>query len=451
MKIIYIVYIWFAKLLAFFLKLLNKGSGTALPGLIAEKYLPSILPYFARQVPTKILITGTNGKTTTQTILKSILQKANKQVIANVSGSNLKRGLISTFLKNTSVWGKVTTDVAIFETEEATMPKIVIDLKPNIIIVTNLFRDQLDAYGEVDRTQKFIRQSIETSPKAILILNADDPRVGSLADGLNNPVIYYGLDKEYQEYFAYEGAKTMKNAKLKIKNVDDIKVLDDLSTNFTFAGQEYHANTPGIFHVYNALAAIVCSQTLNISSDLIKTGVAEADAAFGRGEIIEKDGSQYKLLLVKNPAGMTLTLNLLKHIKHPNLVFILNDKIADGRDVSWIWDAQMEILNEIKPANIIVSGQRAEDMLLRIKYALGGLEQFKEPEEESKNIIPQYYTESTNTHVYFTKSMSEIDSITRKLGNTSTYEPANSITYVLPTYTAMLAFRKYLLGSALNE
>lgn len=430
-------------------RLLRRGSGSALPGLIAEKLNKNLLEHFSRQIPNKVLITGTNGKTTTQKILGNILKESGIKYIANASGSNMKRGILSTLIKNSDLAGNINQQYLILEVEEATLPNIVSEIKPTIIIVTNLFRDQLDAYGEIDRTRQFILKSIQLSSKSSIILNGDDPKVKSLMVS-RDKTYFYSIKEEYLKMFKYEGKIDTSGDKDIL--CSNISINKDLSSTFkinvqnkirfdiSIEKEDFTLDAPGVFHIYNALAAILAAKILGINERKIVRGVNTSKAAFGRGESFTVDNIKYKILLVKNPAGLTLTLDLLKNVKKPKLIFILNDNQADGRDVSWIWDAHMEIINEIRPSLIIASGIRASDMLLRIKYSVG---------EIFKMSNDSYITKDKNMKII---KVDEIQNIHKKL---ISYLKNNRLEgdeiFVLPTYTAMLEFRKYLLGEALDE
>ena len=420
-----ILTIWFARILTMVLRTTGKGSGTALPGLLAQRHVHGALSYYAPQIRKLILISGTNGKTTTQSILAEIFQAAGMKVVANSAGSNMKHGIISTLLSESGLLGRLHADVVILEVEEATLPQIVAELTPSLVIITNLYRDQLDAYGEIDRTQKFIRQALEMAPDAQVLLNADDPKVAFLTQGLPNKTLYYGIDENEHRHFKYEGEHRQGEVDFKGENVS---IMPDLSSRFEHKGVSYSLKTPGVFHVYNGLAAIATAQILGVEQDAIARGVEKSTAAFGRGEDIVKNGLTYKLLLVKNPAGASLTLELLKNVANPVLVFALNDRIADGRDVSWIWDADFELLNEIKPSLVICTGSRRHDMLLRVKYALGSLD-----------------------NCLLADSLTEVEDQLSSHGLPAQAGlTGGSMVYVLPTYTAMLEFRKHLTGSALE-
>ena len=420
MEFQFVITIWFVKILTLVLRITKKGRGTALPGLIIEKYFPHLIPYILQKSPYTILITGTNGKTTTRTFLSNILQTKYK-VLQNRSGSNLIRGIVSEIVSQTNLFGQLDFEYAIFEVEEASMPKITKHIKPEQIIVTNLFRDQLDAYGEVDRTQRFIQQAIDSSQNSKLILNGDDPRVNSMRVGNNNNVQYFGIKDKLIGNFNYEGKKT--EPLPNIEFATNIEITDSLGTKFKYSTQEFHINIPGYFNVYNAMASILSALKVGINIEDIRTALTKTKPAFGRGEIININDKKLHIFLVKNPAGLNLNLDLLKNIKNVNLCLVLNDNTADGKDVSWIWDSNIEILNEYNLNSIICSGTRSEDMLLRCKYAL-----------DSEN--------------FDAVKIDEMKDINNLLENIRKSEENNY--YILLTYTAMLELRKIITGNSLN-
>lgn len=418
MKFLYLLTILFAKSLTVILKLTKKGRGTALPGLIVQKYIPILIPYILNKSPYTILITGTNGKTTTRTFLCNVLESKYK-VLQNRSGSNLLRGIISEIISQSDYFGNVKHKFAVFEVEEASMPNIAKFIKAEQIIITNLYRDQLDAYGEVDRTQKFIQEAVDLSPESFIILNGDDPRVSQIKVQ-NDRVIYFGINDPLIKMFDYEGNIDIKNGITK-RTASRLEIKKNLGTSFTFDGETYEVNIPGYFNVYNALASILSAGILNIDTDNIKNAISMTKPAFGRGEIIEINDKQLHLFLVKNPAGFNLNLDLIKSIKDINLALVLNDNIADGKDVSWIWDSNLEILNQMKARQIICSGTRSEDMLLRVKYAID---------------------KDNNSEITEIKPLSEL---TMHILNSNVKH-----FYILLTYTAMLELRKLILGNSLN-
>lgn len=432
MILVYVLLNWFTKILTFVLKVSGRGRGTALPGLLVEKYFPFVVPFVLQKSPYTILITGTNGKTTTRTIIANILHD-NGGVIQNRSGSNLLRGIISEIFSQSNIWGKISAKYAVFEVEEATIPKLTKLLKPEQIIVTNLYRDQLDAYGEVDRTQKFIQEAIHDSPQSTIILNGDDPRVRDLDTTKNKSTHYFQIDDPLKQNFNYESelAQQAIDGALVAHN---LKINADLSTDFSYTTNKVNLKLPGYYHVYNAIAAISCAQLLEINDKKIVSAIEQTKPAFGRGEIVKYKNKNIQILLVKNPVGFNLNLDLLKNISAPEIALVLNDKTADGKDVSWIWDSQLEILNEIKPRTILCSGIRADDMLMRVKYALPNLQQTDE-----KTV---YFDSKTNTYVLLIRELTSILDVISK-SQSATF-------YILATYTAMLELRKLITGNSLN-
>ncbi|MCA9379662.1 DUF1727 domain-containing protein [Candidatus Dojkabacteria bacterium] len=420
MEILFVLTIWFVKSLTLILRITRRGRGTALPGLIIEKYFPKLIPYILQKSPYTILITGTNGKTTTRTFLNNILQ-SNHKVLQNRSGSNLIRGIVSEIISQTNIYGRLDYQFAVFEVEEASMPKITKYIKPEQIIVTNLFRDQLDAYGEVDRTQRFIQEAIDLSPNSLIILNNDDPRVNSIKVVNAKNVLYFGINDELVNKFGYEGIKS------KNKNdgeyASNLRILENLGTSFDYDNQQFQINIPGYFNVYNAMASILSAFSIGIQIEDINHALKATKPAFGRGEIINLNGKKLHIFLVKNPAGFNLNLDLLKNLNNLNLCLVLNDNTADGKDVSWIWDSNLELLNDFDLNTIFCCGSRSEDMLLRCKYALN------DENMESINLI-----EIKEIHKLIEKI---------KVSEEKSY-------YLLLTYTAMLELRKIITGNSLN-
>jgi lipid II isoglutaminyl synthase (glutamine-hydrolysing) len=432
-KLKYLPTIILVKTTHFLVRLFGKGEGTALPGLIVEKLAPDLLGYFAAQIPNVILITGTNGKTTTQNAVTSILRHSGKKVLSNKSGSNMKRGLLSLFINKCTLWGSLKYDYAVLEIEEATMPKVTAELKPKQIVITNLYRDQLDAYGEIERTRTMFRRGLELAPQAVVVLNNDDPQLRGLAKDLANKVVTVAIDPEYLLEFKYEGTQPESRKRPDLL-AEKIVINEELGTEFKVGIRKFAFASPGIFNVYNALAAIACCQVAGISDQDIEKGLLLMPVTFGRGEVITRRGITYRLLLAKNPAGLNLVFDLLTNTSKPNLILILNDKIADGRDVSWIWDAKFEKLADIKPDPVILSGTRAEELLLRLKYAFGNM----------SKIDDRHYIINNKLDVY-------IESDIKAMLLMIEQNELGDYFYVVHTYTGMLAFRKLLAGKSLDE
>ncbi len=432
MFLVYASLNWFTKLLTIVLKASGHGRGTALPGLLIEKYFSFAIPYILEKSPYTILITGTNGKTTTRTLLSDILDKEGG-VLQNRSGSNLLRGIISEIFNQSDIFGRGNSKYAVFEVEEATIPKLTKLLKPDQIVVTNLYRDQLDAYGEIDRTQKFIQNAIYDSPESHIVLNADDPRVSSIDTSKNKSVHFFGIDDPLKNTFKYEGASTSKEIVTGYK-ASELKINNDLTTCFIFGKDLVTLKLPGYYHVYNALGAIVSADIIGIDNKKILDSIQKTTPAFGRGEILNVGETRVHLLLVKNPVGFNLNLDLLKFVNRPQIALVLNDNVADGKDVSWIWDSNVEMLSEIKPRTILCSGLRATDMMNRVKYASHDLK--SQPDNSS------FHVASSDTNVLL---LEDLNILLEYIGNSK-----SSDFYVLSTYTAMLGIRKLITGNSLN-
>lgn len=426
----------------------GRGSGSTIPGVVAQKIDPNIISKLSGKLPGGIvLITGTNGKTTTAKMLATILEEAGVKVIYNFAGSNLSRGIASLLISHTNFWGtKIDAQMAIFEVDEATMPEITAHVTPKVVLVTNLFRDQLDRYGELDRTASIIGESIKLLDGTAIFLNSDDPLVSSLSN-YNRKVAYFGLNLDNFEtnstgaidskdcvycgapltfqkrYFGHLGQYECKKCGKKRPEPNyllekiDLNVENSSATLVTPVGNtNINLQIPGLYNLYNAIAAASVANYLNIPLNKIAYSLNNVSAAFGRMEKICFAGNKcIYLLLVKNPTGFTQCIETLCYDKSPKkLLLALNDNFADGTDVSWIWDAELELLTETAD-QVIVSGIRAEDMQLRLKYADFNLENVT----IEKNIP------------------SALDKGVASLSESETL-------YILPTYTAMLEIRKIL-------
>lgn len=433
-------------------QLTKRGSGSALPGLVAQKFDPNIITKLAAKLPGGIiLVTGTNGKTTTAKMIAGILEQDGNKVVYNFNGSNLSRGLASILIQHTNFWGtRMDGGVGLFEVDEATMPEIVGLLKPTAIVVTNLFRDQLDRYGEVDKTAAIIGHALELTPDAKVFLNADDPLVASLCK-YNKNVAYFGIDDDYKtlskgaidsrnclscgaelsfnpRYFGHLGNYTCTKCgasrpplRYSLRDLNFTVESSEASLVTPTFSEKISIQLPGLYNLYNALAAGALAEYLKVPKGSIIYALNNISAAFGRMEKISLgDGKNVFLMLVKNPTGFTQTIETLVCDKKPKSILIaLNDNFADGTDVSWIWDAEMEIIKDYAK-EVIVSGIRGEDMLLRLKYA-----------------------DFDMAKVVLDKNLKS--ALDKGIANLS----ANETLYILPTYTAMLDIRKTLSNKGL--
>jgi UDP-N-acetylmuramyl tripeptide synthase len=332
-RLLLIPIVAFAKLLTLVLRVSGRGSGTALPGYLVGKYFPFTLEALVKQIPTIVAITGTNGKTTSQTMLAAIVsQVEGVKILRNKAGANLSQGILSELLKQSSPLGQLDCTHAVLEVEEATLPRIAATLKPQVIAVTNLYRDQLDAYGEIDRTEKLIREGIAQCPEAVVVVNGDDPRTARLTQGLGNVTYYTSLSAQYSKFLPYEGALHHRQQEDPGLEATHIHINEDLTTDFDISGtingetiEIAGARTvsPGFFHVYNALTAITIARLLGVDSQTALRGLRHFKPAFGRGEILTRQTPHkqvnYRLLLVKNPASFSLSLELMRNILQPQV------------------------------------------------------------------------------------------------------------------------------------
>ncbi|HEX2912785.1 MAG TPA: MurT ligase domain-containing protein [Chloroflexia bacterium] len=429
-------------------------GGTAFPGLVATKLDPHILRGLTARLPAgSAMVIGTNGKTTTTRLLATILNRAGLKIANNRSGSNLIRGLTSTLLGQASVTGRLEADMGLFEVDEAAFPQAQREISPRLILVNNLFRDQLDRYGEIDTVRRRWAESFkQLTPGTTLVLNADDPSLAYLARfapegvkvvffGVNSPAqvqpelahaadaakcILCGADLVYDAiYISHMGHYYCPNGDFARPTPQyvarEIKLNGTQGSQFvleTPQGQlALELGVPGLYNVYNATGAATAALSLGISERHILQGLAEFKSAFGRIERVALDeGKELLLALVKNPVGFNEVLRMLTTdpAKRLKMLVIINDLYADGRDVSWLWDVDFEIL-EGRVEWVSTSGLRATDMANRLKYA--GLQ----PDLLSWNEDIGAALQSTIQHM----------------------QPGETL-YITPTYTAMLQLREIL-------
>jgi lipid II isoglutaminyl synthase (glutamine-hydrolysing) len=424
-----ILLIIIGKFVVFVSRILNLGNGSTWPGHIALSVNKNLIKDVLNDSKVKvILIAGTNGKTTTGKLIQSILEENNKNVFQNEGGANLLNGIASSLISNSNLAGKINKDFAVFEIDENTLPLILQQINnPSFIMVLNLFRDQLDRYGEVNIIAGKWREAFaKLNNKTTLILNADDPQVSSLGLNLKANVNYFGINS--------------KNKTEKIQHASDSthcpncgEKLSYNSTYFSHLGdwhckkcnykhpEKTFTTSPyypllGIYNEYNTNAAVLLTNKLELEKEKTLSALKNFEPAFGRQEILNIDGKKVQIFLSKNPTGLNESLKTIASLNAKNLLIILNDRIPDGRDVSWIWDVDFD---EVKDLNrlISVAGDRAYDMALRLKYE-------NIPIEDK-----QIYTDLE-------------DAIFSSLQKT----PKSETLYILPTYSAMLEVRKILTG-----
>lgn len=394
-----------------------RGGGSALPGLFVEKIDPSFVRDTLAQLPKGVvLVSGTNGKTTTTKMVVELLESQGMRVFTNRTGSNFVRGVAAALLGEVEHDGKLHADIAVLELDEAHAVHFVKQIPPTYCLLLNVMRDQLDRFGEIDATARML-EKIAVATTDTVVLNREDPRVRAIASSLSaQNVVYFGLENDLRAKFPSDDdlhGTTTKSKELPDALVSLTKINNNEAT-FDIDGASF--STPlklqGAYNIYNAAAALALTRAI-VGSDidqpkLIST-LAEIAPAFGRGETLLVNGQNLELVLVKNPSGFRLGLESFSPAGYATMIAI-NDNYADGRDMSWLWDVDFESLRENGVAEI--TGTRAYDMALRMQY------------DEV--------------------SVSHIDvSITRALTH---FIAANSSTpkRVYCTYTAMLAVRREL-------
>jgi len=424
-----------AKTLIKLIKLRGKSKGTSAPGMLAMKICPDFIRQASLNNRKKIItVTGTNGKTTTTGLLAHIVEENGEKIIHNTEGANMLTG-VATALVNHNCSA---SDYLIFESDEAYLRKLYDFLSADYLLVTNLFRDQLDRYGELDITFRKIKEAISKNKNLKVIINADDPTLEGIAP--DNEKIYYGLSDiefEYEtenskapsentacpkcsepliyekRFYAhighykcscgYERVIPKFNAKAKI-----FDSYSELSLEYNGKIETFTVNLPGLYNVYNALGAIAATLENGISPDIIRKAFETYKSVFGRAQMTKINGVKTLIQLIKNPVGASEVIRQIQGFEKSKLLIILNDDYADGRDVSWIWDADFEFLANYKQ-KIFVSGYRAYDAALRLKYA-GVDTSLIEVEDDIKTAI------------------NKVCSITKQ----------DETLLILPTYTALL-------------
>ena len=428
-------------------RLLHRG-GTAMPGRWALKVCPDLLELLAKDV-NSVAITGTNGKTTSARMIEQAFSESGLNYFANRSGANLISGITTEFVMNASLTGRPRKEYAVIECDEAAARKVFSQLKPRVVVVTNLFRDQLDRYGEVTHTLENIRVAMQGAPEAVLCLNADCSLTASLADDLPNKVVYFGINQgaapsrpkpeisdathcircktEYEyDYISYGHLGGFRCPKCGYRRhkadfaVTDITEQrpDGSTVVMDIQGEKriVNVNLPAMYNIYNAVGAVTAAVEMGLDADTAVKALADFQCGFGRMEQFKLGKAGTRMMLVKNPAGCNQVIEFLENIKEKFiLVVCLNDRGADGTDISWIWDADFEGLTSLGGYldRVIVSGDRAGDMRVRIKYA--GI-----PDE----------------HISMQRNCEEL---------VKWIEQQDMPVFIMPTYTAMLELRQVVI------
>lgn len=445
-----------AKVASRVIQRVGRGGGTAAPGLIADRLDPNLLTKVTRSLPKgAVVVAGTNGKTTVSRMVADILEADGCQVLHNRSGSNLVRGVVAAYAAATGVRGRASADIAVIETDEAAFPEIVKQVQPRAILLNNLFRDQLDRYGEINTIGKLWRRALLTlPPETTVVVNVDDPALVAITDDIPGRRVSFGLDETSYQLDAlphaadaatcrvcgadlvYDALYVSHLGEWRCPNGDSARPLLDMagrdvalhgveSLEVTLhAGedmdQRISLGVPGLYNAYNAVAAAALARTLEVQPATVAAALATFRAAFGRIERLSYRNRTLVMALVKNPTGFNEVLRMLTaasaQLTVPVLIGI-NDLAADGRDVSWLWDVDFELLAP-GLAPVSTAGIRGADMANRLKYAGLPPERIKPLGTDSRQALEAF-----------------VDSV-----------PEGETAYLLPTYTAMLELRR-ILGS----
>lgn len=416
----------------------SMGRGSTYPGKLALQFDKNILDTLAKDYEI-VVVTGTNGKTLTTALTVGILKEAYGQVLTNPSGANMITGIVSSFL--TAKKGKSGKKIAVLEIDEASLPRITQYIKPSLFVFTNIFRDQMDRYGEIYTTYQLIIDGAKNAPEATILANGDSPLFASKE--LVNPVKYYGFNTEDHEpqlaHYNTEGILCPKcqailqyrlntyanlghyiclNCDFKRPKLDyqlsALTKTTNVSSAFVIDGQEYSINVGGLYNIYNALAAVSVAEFFGLSPEQIKAGFEKSRAVFGRQETFSIGDKSCTLVLIKNPVGASQALEMIKLADYPfSLSILLNANYADGIDTSWIWDANFELIHEMDITEINAGGVRHSEIARRLRVS--GYDSSKISEKESLEEVMQAIEKQESKHAY-----------------------------ILATYTAMLAFRELL-------
>ena len=395
MKIRKLLAIWAAKAAGTGCKMMGR-QGVTWAGKIALKIYPQILTELSEEVRKGIFVVcGTNGKTTTNNMLCAALEAEGQKVVCNHTGSNMLNGVVAAFALDAGLNGHIDADYACIEVDEASTRHIFPRMKPNYMVMTNLFRDQLDRYGEIDITMNILEEMIRTVPDMKLIVNGDDALSAYMAMDSGNPCVYYGISRpvmkngtneiregrfckkcgerlqyscyHYSQLGDYQCPKCGFKRPVPDYDAEDVKVSDQLS--FSVEGNRIVANYRGFYNVYNILAAYAGIRTAGFKSEHFMDMLKNFNPENGRMEQFRIKGAGVTLNLAKNPAGFNQNISAVMQDTNPKDVIIaINDNAQDGIDISWLWDVDFDRLGEESIRSITVSGIRCQDMRLRLKY-----------------------------------------------------------------------------------
>ncbi len=383
--------IWAAKMATLAGKLMGKQSSST-PGSIAMKIYPNLVCDLSKKLRRGIIVVcGTNGKTTTNNLLNTALQKSGFKTVCNGTGANMIGGVATAFADACSLTGRFCADWAVLEIDEASARRVFVHLKPTHMVITNLFRDQLDRYGEIETTMALLEEAIDMADGVKLILNGDDPLTAQFGEGRD--AVYFGISEQVLpqeetkegrlcvkcgkeqsyhylhysqlgDYFCPHCGNKRPNIDFEVKDID----LSE-SMKFKVNGNPIDVNYRGFYNIYNILAVYATLETAGVSLDEFVRVLEEYKPQTGRMEQIDL-GKPFILNLAKNPAGFNQAIQtVMLDNRKKDIIVVINDLVNDGQDVSWIWDVDFERLQDENLNSLSVGGLRLYDLALRFRYA----------------------------------------------------------------------------------
>lgn len=350
-----------------------RGGGSALPGLVVEHIDPNFIKSSLAHLPLGVVvISGTNGKTTTTKMVVELLEKQGLKVFTNRTGSNFTRGVAAALLGDIDIYGRLHADIAVLELDEAHAVHFVNKIPPKYSLILNVMRDQLDRFGEIDSTANMLRHIADATTDTV-VLNREDALIASIAKSLNGQKVrFFGLDDSLLSIFPSDDNlhSGTSNSHAPIDADVVLSEFKDKTATFIIDGKNISTNLKltGIYNVFNAAAALALVRAIvgkDLDQEKLISTLSTVTPAFGRGEILSINGQPLELVLVKNPSGFRLGLKSFDPSQYATMIAI-NDNYADGRDMSWLWDVDFTSLTAKGVDQI--SGIRAYDMALRLQY-----------------------------------------------------------------------------------
>lgn len=377
----YVISILLTKIVYRIINILNLGAGYTWPGHLVLKIYPGIISEIKNKLPDKVVfVSGTNGKTTTVKLIKHILEKKDMKVMTNSSGANLLNGIVSSVLLASDLGGNFSYEAAVFEVDESTLPPLLKDIRPSILALLNLSRDQLDRHWETDIVlDKWEEAVANLGEDTVLVLDETQDKFEVISRSYKGTISYFNDDRKFL----------------------------------------YSTDLKGSFNAKNVNCAILTAEKLGVRKDEAARSLKDFEFAYGRGEMVREFDKNWQILLAKNPESMNQNLNMLleEGIDQELVLFVLSDNIPDGLDVSWIYDVRPELITKVcKNKEVFVSGKRALDMAVRLRYT-------------GVDVSGQNISENLKNTI---EKISDMDSI-------------KNVT-VLPNYSSMLEVRNILVG-----